>query len=482
MRRQLGDAYVEELRRTYGNRISGQSDLCCYWFEKAREQISNGKCTRAGLLATQGIRGSANREVLERIKDSGDIFFAESDREWILDGAMVHVSMVGYDGGTESLRILDGHQVSTINTNLTSAIDLTKTIQLHANMGIGFQGIVKVGEFEISPEVALAALNAPNPNGRPSSDVLFRWVNGHDITTRDRGFWIINFQEQSCDNAACYEILFKHLEKAVKPQRLQNRDRQRKTNWWRLGRSGADWATASFGLPRTIFTPRVSKHRLFVWVQGIVIPDSAVVGFARSDDYFFGVLHSRYHQIWALAKGTQLREKESGFRYTPTTCFETFPLPHPTPIQEAAIADAAKELNDLRERWLNPPEWTKECILKYPGSANGPWARYVKNPDRNGIGTVCYPRKEPRDINCAAKLNLRTLTNLYNERPAWLDLAHRKLDAAVATAYGWPADETDEQLLERLLALNLERASKEQASQRKKKTVLQRDKGKDEML
>lgn len=87
MRRELGDAYVEELRRIYGNRIPGQSDLCCYWFEKARERIESVKCKRAGLLATQGIRGGANREVLKRIIETGSIFFAISERPWVLEGA-----------------------------------------------------------------------------------------------------------------------------------------------------------------------------------------------------------------------------------------------------------------------------------------------------------------------------------------------------------------------------------------------------------
>ena len=107
---------------------------------------------------------------------------------------------------------------------------------------------------------------------------------------------------------------------------------------------------------------------------------------------------------------------------------------------------------------------TKTRTLEFPGSRSGPWARYVdlKTVDaETGIGTVRYPRLEPRDAECAAKLKTRTLTNLYNERPAWLDLAHKKLDAAVAAAYGWPADLSDEQILERLLALNLERAEEE---------------------
>jgi hypothetical protein len=120
-----------------------------------------------------------------------------------------------------------------------------------------------------------------------------------------------------------------------------------------------------------------------------------------------------------------VREAESGFRYTPTTCFETFPFSWP-PGKEAtddplvqAIAAATKNLVEKRDRWLSPEGATE------------------------------------------AELKKRTLTNLYNERPTWLDLAHKQLDDAVLDAYVWPHDLTDDQILERLLALNLERAAAE---------------------
>src|SRR5438067_11450247 len=125
MRSEMGDDYVKELRRTYGDRIPGQSDLCCYWFEKARDSIEHKHCKRAGLLATQGIRGGANREVLKRIKQTGDIFFAISDREWMRDGANVHVSMIGFDDGSETQRLLNNHSVASINPNLTALADLS---------------------------------------------------------------------------------------------------------------------------------------------------------------------------------------------------------------------------------------------------------------------------------------------------------------------------------------------------------------------
>ena len=269
-------------------------------------------------------------------------------------------------------------------------------------------------------------------------------------------------------------------------------------------------------LHRYLGTPRIAKHRVFVWFTVSVLPTDQVVAFAVEDDCSFGVLQSRFHEIWALKQGTRLETRP---RYTPSTCFETFPFPRPTPKQEAAIAAAAKELNELRERWLNPSEWTETHTLEFPGSVGGPWDRYIDkgtihevgrvtpcapsgtNPDTSVgkprraedcppylVGTVRYPRLVPKDAECAAKLKKRTLTNLYNERPAWLDLAHKKLDAAVAAAYGWvragqaTVDLTDEQILEKLLALNLERAAEEAKAANVKKPKTTREKHTDEML
>ena len=160
--------------------------------------------------------------------------------------------------------------------------------------------------------------------------------------------------------------------------------------------------------------------------------------------------------------GTQVRERESGFRYTSTTCFETFPFPEPTAELREAIAEAARELDRLRSAWLNPPEWVREEVLEFPGSLDGPWRRYIAGPSSPGatIGAVRYPRLIAKDESCAKQLAKRTLTNLYNHRPTWLALAHQKLDEAVAAAYNWPADLGEEELLGRLLELNLERAGR----------------------
>ena len=533
MRGELGDSYVEELRKTYGNRIPGQSDLCCYWFEKSRDMIQKGKCRRAGLLATQGIRGGASREVLKRIKESGDIFFACSDRDWILSGATVHVSMLGFDNGNEAARQLDGKTVAAITPQLAATADVSVARKLQASSGVSFMGITPSGPFDIPQDVALRMLTAPNPNGLPSSDVLRPWINGEEIAERWSGSWIIDFTALSDEaHASAYEQPFERVKEAVVEARKNYKTGGKV--FWKFERPRPAMRLAFAPLSRFLARSMVGKHQFYRWLDIGFLPANLIIAFSRQDDAFFGFQHSRIHGVWALAQGTQLREKESGSRYTPTTCFETFPFPFPDDLQppktapvkppprskkppepdrtyaemlaaknyymgkeepppygnspktpgehRAAIAAAAKELNKLRERWLNPPEWTVERILEFPGSADGPWSRYVADPDKNGIGTVRYPRLEPRDADCAARLKKRTLTNLYNGRPAWLGHAHKKLDAAVAAAYGWPADLTDEQILERLLALNLERAAEEQQASKVMKPRASREKRPEEML
>ena len=412
MRRGLGDVYVDMLFRVFDGRVPREADFVTYWHEKARAQIERGGVRRAGLLATQGIRGGASRKVLERIKETGDIFFARSDDPWILSGAAVHISFVGQDNGSEIDRQADGQPTTSINPNLTTGIDLSKARQLPENMGIAFQGPVKVGAFDISPDLATRFFASPNPDGRPNTDVVRPWVNGRDITERSRDMYIIDFDELPMTEAALYEAPFEYVRREIQPIRIENRDRQRRESWWRLGRSGRDIKDASLGLTRIIVTPRVSKHRIFAWVDSRTIPDSAVVAIARDDDYTFGVLHSRVHELWARAMGTQLREVESGFRYTPTTCFGTFPFPDPTPEQRVRVEEAARRLVELRDGWLDPP----------------------------GLGLE--------------ELQKRTLTNLYNQPPTWLAIAHKILDSAARTAYSWPQDMDDAECLAALLSLN----------------------------
>lgn len=430
LRAYLGDDYTNRLYETYGNRLPNASDYCCYWFEKARAMIADGITARAGLLATQGIRGRDSRAVLRRIKTSGDIFMAYPDMNWALEGATVHISIVGFDNGSQTLRWFNGESTeASINSNLTVGVDATLAHRLAENRDLSFEGPSPKAPFDITPELAAAMLSAPlNVNGRPNSDVVRPVLNARDITRRSRGMFTIDFLEMSLESAEQYELPFEHIKEAVYPKRQERSQAPFRHRWWQYASPGPNMRQALAGLTRYIATPRVSKHRVFVWVEpGTMCNDSTDV-FASDNDYFFGVLHSRYHELWARSQGTQLRDAESGFRYTPTTCFQTFPFPAPSDEQRAAVAEAAQRLNELRENWLNP------------------------------LDTDGQPITDERE------LRRRTLTNLYNNPPTWLLNAHSVLDAAVAAAYGWPADLGDEAVLQRLLALNLERAAAESAT------------------
>ncbi len=274
IRRELGDAYVEELFRIYADRIPNFSDLCCYWFEKARELIEEQKCKRAGLLATQGIRGGANREVLKSILNTGSIFFAESDRAWILAGANVHVSMVGFDNGSEKNRVLDGKPVADINANLTATSDTTMAAKLKINADIGFIADVKAGNFDLGEESALEMLSAPNPNGLPNSDVIVPWINSLDILRRPRNFWIVDFRSDSLLEAATqYEKPFGKIRADVFPERSKVKRKSYRDYWWIHAEPCDEMRRIIQPLSRFLVTTTVSKHRIFAWQYSPTLPD-----------------------------------------------------------------------------------------------------------------------------------------------------------------------------------------------------------------
>jgi hypothetical protein len=453
IRSEFGDQYVNALFTLYEGRVPAFADLCCYWFEKTRAMIETGRTKRAGLLATQSIRGGANREVLVRIKGTGDIFFAISDKDWILDGAALHISMVGFDNGSEQARSADGQTVSAIHPNLAAGSDITLARRLAENGPAHIEGVKKGAKFELDSESAVRFLGDANPHRKPNSDVVRAYVNGTELIDEREAGWIVCYPPTMSENEAQhYAAPYAYIKEKVFPKYGTKR-----AKWWVHERPRPQFLLSLAPLSRYLCVVKHAKHRIFIWVPSSLLVSNALEAFLREDDYFFGVLHSRLHVLWSLRMGTQLEDRP---RYTPTTCFETFPFPEPTDAQREAISAAAKELDTLRTNWLNPPEWTRTEVLEFPGSANGPWKRYVTDVDlKRGIGTVRYPRMVAKDAASAEKLKKRTLTNLYNESPAWLKTAHAKLDVAVFAAYGWPTDISDDDLLARLLALNLSRAA-----------------------
>ena len=451
--RQLGEEYVSRLRRTRSGRVPAGADLVCYWFEKAGRQLASGKASRVGLVATNSIRGGWNLPALQSATDSHRIFEAWGDEPWVNDGAAVRVSLICFarcDDDAVSNPRLDGQPVDEIHADLTAnrdqqGVDLTRARRLPTNARVAFVADQKGGAFDVSGNQAREWLLLPaNPNGRTNADVLKPWVNGMDLTRRPAGKWIVDFGWTMSDAAAAlYEEPFQWVKEHVYPMRSAVRRKAHRERWWRHADPRPGMWEALSGLSRYIATPTVAKHRLFVWCDTRICPDHQLIVVARDDDVTFGILHSRFHELWSLRLCTWLG-KGNDPRYTPSTTFETFPFPDGlTPNVPAdryaadpraiAVAEAARRLVELRDRWLNPVEWVDWVDEPAPG----------------------YPRRPvPRDEVAAKALRKRTLTNLYNDRPQWLADAHTALDAAVAAAYGWPADINDDDALRELLVLN----------------------------
>nr|MBA3492220.1 class I SAM-dependent DNA methyltransferase [Rubrobacteraceae bacterium] len=326
----LGDRYFDALKEVYAECVSGSPDLVCYWFERARRLIEEGRLKRAGLIATQAIRNPANRGVLENIKASGDIFMAWSDRPWVLDGADVRVSMVGFDDGSEPEKSLDGRPVAAVSARLTEGVDLAAARRLTENEGSTFQGVVMRGPFDLKPQAARAMLSAGgNPNGRPNSDVVRPRFNARDVTGHPSGTYAVDFGVDTLmEEAALYEAPFAHVAEHVYPARQRVSQASSRERWWLYERPRPEMRAALEGLSRYAVTPRVSKHRLFAWLGADVLPDTRLYVFAREDDYFFGVLHSKAHEVWAL-RNSPRHGVGNDPTYSNLDCFETFPFPWP---------------------------------------------------------------------------------------------------------------------------------------------------------
>ena len=270
----LGEEYVSRMFAAWKDRVPREADLVCYWFVKAGEQVASGNATRVGLVATNSIRGGANRRALQAVTYNGrSIFEAWSDEPWVIDGAAVRVSLICFSGDDDAHRPqtrLDGEPADAIHADLTASrgrtgIDLTGAKRVPANIGIAFMGDTKGGPFDIPGDLAREWLGLPaNPNGRPNADVLKPWVNGLDLTRRPAGKWIVDFGWDMTEaDAALYEAPYAHVREHVWPMRQRNRREAYRVNWWRHVEPRQGMWRALDGLARYIATPTVAKHRLF---------------------------------------------------------------------------------------------------------------------------------------------------------------------------------------------------------------------------
>ena len=453
----LGVDYVGHLREIIqgtGNAI----DLVVYWFVKAASKIRLDT-KRVGFVATNMVRGPANSSAAEILYNLAPISFALSDEPWIVDGADVRVSIIVCNVNQNTNRTLDWKSVTNISPSLKGfSFDLSNKRPLGSNLKKAVRGIEKGGPFDIERSDAIQLIDSPiNPNGRPNADVVKPYYTVREIIGRPNDKWIIDFYGNDYESASLYEAPFTLIKGQIPNARAENRESRVSKNWWLFRRTGDTARAVIDSKSRLLVTGLVTKHRVFRWADPKVIPDTRVIIIDSEADVIFGILSGKIHETWTLAN-CQYHGVGNDPVYTPGDCFETFPFPEGlTPNIPAAdyaddprakgIAEAAARLNERRENWLNPPDLVK----RVPEVVDG------------------YPdRILPVDEAAAKTLKKRTLTNLYNERPAWLENAHRALDEAVAAAYGWEDDFksgelSDEEILKRLFELNQARAKEHAA-------------------
>lgn len=472
MIRELGEGYVKRLRDAHLKDVPGGANLVCYWVFHANEMMKRKGTQSIGLVTTNAIRSGADRKTLEALSKTAKIYHALSDEPWVVDGASVRVSIFCASIHERS-KSLNGRPVEDITSSL-SEFPLPSPVALQENTRTSFTGVFLNGPFEVSYETAHNWLKQPvNVAGKYNKDVLRPTANGEDLLQRGAEKWVLDFGAKTSESdAAFYEQPFEYARRAIKPYRQRVNDEgefevrrlNHRERWWIHAEARPGMRLALQGLERFLVTPMVSSTRIFAFLEAAYLPNQKLVAFPRDDDTSLGILSSLIHEVWTLEHCSWIGAGNDP-TYSTTTVYQTFPFPEGlTPDIPAAdyadapravkIASAAKGLNELRENWLNPADLVDrmpEVVAGYPD------------------------RILPKDDAAAKELKKRTLTNLYNARPAWLDHAHKALDEAVAEAYGWGADWragllTEDEILARLFQLNQERAAAEAKAAAKTKT------------
>jgi len=451
MRAALGDGYAETIREVY-KEIPGSCDYVLYWWDRAADLAREGKIRRFGFIATNSMRQTLNRRVLERhlaAKKPLSIIFAIPDHPWVdaADGAAVRIAMAVGEGGDARGRLCAvaeekpgderGMAVSLtcregkIWSNLTIGPDLAAAVPLRANGEICCPGVKLHGSgFIVTPDQA-RELGLGRIQGLERHIRDYR--NGRDIAHAPRGVMVIDlFGLRAGDVRQRFPEVYQWVLERVKPERDQNRDPKPKRYWWLHGRPREELRSALSGLPRYIATVETSKHRFFVFLEQSILPDNMLVAVALDDAYFLGVLSSRVHVAWALAMGGRLGVGNDP-RYNKSRCFETFPFPDPPDALRERIRDLGERLDAHRKR-----QQKQHPRLTMTGMYNV----LAKLRAGEELG------EREREINQQGLVSL-------------LKQIHDELDAAVCRAYGWPADITEDEVLARLVELNRERAGEE---------------------
>ena len=467
MRQALGDGYTETIRAVHSD-MGDSSDFVMYWWNHAAKLARENKIQRFGFITTNSLRQTFSRRVLEthlvattspsrgevgrdsdrvRVLPPLSLLFAIPDHPWVdvVDGAAVRIAMTVATAGIHDGLLCqviseretegDGYEVELastrghINADLTTGADVSGAVSLRANEELSCPGVKLHGAgFIVTTEEATAL-------GLGRIQELSRHIrsyrNGRDLAARPRDVMVIDlFGLNESEVRTKFPEVYQWILERVKPERDQNNRQSYRDKWWIFGEPREDFRPALIGLRSFISTVETSKYRFFVFLDQSILPDNKLINIAVDDACFFGVLSSRVHVCWALATGGVLGPTPV---YVKTKCFETFPFPVATDAQKAKIRDLAEHLDAHRKR-----QQAEHADLTMTGMYN------VLEKLRAGDPLTDTERK----------IHEQGLVSVLKQ-------LHDDLDAAVFSAYGWPVTLTDQQILEKLVALNAERAAEE---------------------
>ena len=386
LRTERGDEYATKIYKAFPE-VKGQPDYCVFWFRKAH----NMPAKRIGLVGTNSIAQGVSREAgLKYIVDKkGIIVDAVSTQVW--SGiANVHVSIVNWIKNKKAIPsaiYLDGKKVKAINSSLKAQADYTGAKQLSENAAKSFEGCQLAGKgFVISPEMAKTWIKQDAKNKK----VLKPMIDGKTLVSPCMELdWVIDFNDMSLEQASMYSLPFEHVKKYVKPERMNNKEKRRRENWWLFGRSRPNMRKALKGLKCYFCLPKIAKYTFFRAIDISILPCEANMVIASDDFFILGILNSKVHLDWVSAQSSTLEDRT---RYTNTTCFMTFPFPENVKeIHKQKVRDIMKELEDFR---------TKETI------------------NRKCTMTAFH-------------------NSFFNEPSGILFKLHKKLNKAVCDCYGW---------------------------------------------
>ena len=449
MRDYLGDGYTETIRKTI-KAVPESCDYVMYWWNHAANLLHDKKIKRFGFVTTNSLRQTFNCRVVQSHlahKKPISLKFVVPDHPWVnsTDAAAVRVAMtVGEQGDAsgvlktslqeisldeEGYTVVLSDSVGKVQADLTIGADLTSTQSLIANSSISSRGVQLIGSGFIVPTSELELLGFGR---RTNTESIIRlYLNGKDLTQKSRNVRAIDlFGYHSQDVQEQFPEIYQWILERVKPERDHNNRKSYREKWWIHGEPRTELRKALAAIPRYIATVETSKHRFFVFLDKSILPDNMLVNIALGDPFHLGVLSSRIHVAWALATGGTLEDRP---RYNKTRCFETFPFPDCNDATIERIRKISERLDAFRkERQAEHSDLTMTQMYN------------VLEVLRSGESLTAKEKS----------IHDKGLISVLKE-------IHDELDAAVANAYGWPQDLSNEEILFRLVGLNRERVAEE---------------------